>query len=173
MTERPALQARYREALQRRLAAAPEAVQRLLAHKLAPAAAPAQPTPPAPAAPAARRAAPPPSPLARLNEQIAQATGQRPGVRGDLRSAQAFRETWARICAEDEVQQAVQRGPEQAGPLNSHMLVLRTLSLLSELSPDYLRRFMVQADTLLWLDEASAQLKPGAAARAKKARQKK
>ena len=106
------------------------------------------------------------APLAQLNQTLAAATQAAP----DLKSALRFQETWSRICAEDDVTEAVQRGPENAGPLNSHMLVLRTLSLLSELSPDYLHRFMVHTDTLLWLDEASARPKPAAAAKARKAR---
>ena len=176
MAERPSLDAHYREALQRRLQAAPEAVQRLLADRLAaPSHGDAQDAgdaPPPPARRSAGRAPAPGSPLARLNEHIAQASGQPRAGRGDLRSAQAFRETWARICAEDEVVQAVQRGPENPGPLNSHMLVLRTLRLMSELSPDYLRRFMAHTETLLWLDEASARLKPAVPAKARKARPK-
>ncbi|HSX94516.1 MAG TPA: DUF2894 domain-containing protein [Hydrogenophaga sp.] len=110
--------------------------------------------------------------LAQLNRHIATVTGQRPDARTELRSAQAFRETWERLHAEDEVQQALERGPENPGPLNPHRLVLRTLGLLSELSPDYLRRFMAHADALLWLDEASARLKPAPAAKARKARPK-
>ncbi len=104
--------------------------------------------------------------LAQLNRHIATVTGQRPDARTELRSAQAFRETWERLHAEDEVQQALERGPENPGPLNPHRLVLRTLGLLSELSPDYLRRFMAHAEALLWLEAASAPLKPaGRAAR--------
>ncbi len=177
MTE-DAVRTHYRETLLRRLQAAPEAVQRVLRERL--------PPPPSDAdgenggmaasvePPRRRRstAAKARTPLAELNEHIAAITGQPLAARAELRSAHAFRETWSRIRAEDEVAQAVQRGPENAGPLNSHMLVLRTLGLLSELSPDYLRRFMAHADTLLWLDEAAARLKP-APAKARAVRQKK
>lgn len=113
--------------------------------------------------------APPRSPLAELNAHIAQASqaaraqgAANPGPWPELRSAQRFRETWGRIVAENEVEQASHRAPENAGPLNSHMLVLRTLGLMRELSPDYLRRFLSHADTLLWLEQAFAQLKPPA-----------
>jgi Protein of unknown function (DUF2894) len=143
------VQAHFEAALSRRLQAAPEAVQRVLQARLQqawPDAAPATP----PARPAAVRAL---SPLAQLNRDIA-ATAP-PGR--ELRSAQAFRDTWSRICAEDEVTQAVEQGPENAGPLNSHRLVLRTLGLMRDLSPDYLRRFLSHADTLLWLDQAQSQ----------------
>ena len=162
-----AVRAHYREALAHRLQAAPPAVRRLLQAKLQQLDGAGGETAPAQAVPtvAPRRRAPvaprkPLSPLAQLNQHIA-AGVQPPGaVRPELRSAQAFRETWSRICAENDVHHAVQRAPENAGPLNSHMLVLRTLGLMRGLSPDYLRRFMAHTDTLLWLDQASARLKP-------------
>jgi len=110
--------------------------------------------------------------LAQLNRHIATVTGQAQATRGELRSAQAFRESWERLHAADAVHEALQRGPENPGPLNPHELMLRTLRLLSELSPDYLRRFMAHADALLWLDEASALLKAAPAGKAKKARPK-
>jgi hypothetical protein len=161
-----AVQAHYVAALARRLEAAPEAVQRVLRAKLPEAVridAEAQGAA-APAVPPRRaRAAPPKplTPLGQLNQHIASAT-QAPGAtvgRPELRSARAFRETWSRLCAEQDVVQAEQRGPENAGPLNSHMLVLRTLGLMRELSPDYLRHFMSHVDTLLWLDQAGGQLR--------------
>lgn len=87
----------------------------------------------------------------------------------DLKSAVRFRETWARISAETAVDQAAHRAPENAGPLNAHNLVLRTLGLMRELSPDYLRRFMSHAESLMWLDQAMGQLKqPAGKARAVK-----
>ncbi len=43
--------------------------------------------------------------------------------------------------------------PENAGPLNSHHLVHRSLLLMRDLSPEYLNRFMTYVDTLLWVDQ--------------------
>jgi hypothetical protein len=40
----------------------------------------------------------------------------------ELKSVPRFREAWSRICAEDQVDQAVGRGPENASPLNSHSM---------------------------------------------------
>jgi hypothetical protein len=119
-----------------------------------------------------------PSPLAALNAHIAQASqaaagGQRPSANQwpELRSAQRFRETWERMGAEAAVVQATHRAPENAGPLNSHMLVLRTLGLMRELSPHYLRRFLSHTETLLWLEQAQGQFK-SAQSSAKSGRQK-
>ena len=159
----------YAQALRRRRQAAPEAVQRVLQGRLQRAMA----EPPEAAAPAAPVAASKKtaSALAQLNQTLAAAAQASP----DLKSAVRFRETWSRICAEDDVTEAVERGPENPGPLNSHMLVLRTLGLMRDLSPDYLRRFMTHADTLLWLEqaqgrpkEAAGKTKPAKAGRVKR-----
>jgi hypothetical protein len=112
----------------------------------------------------------PDTPLTRLNCHIEAATrNAAPGnaegalsgtghARPELKSVHRFREAWSRICAEDELDRAIGRGPENAGPLNSHMLMLRSLTLMRDLSPDYLRRFLSQADSLLWLDQARRNL---------------
>lgn len=91
----------------------------------------------------------------------------------EMASVRRFRETWSRIAAEDQVDQAVGRGPVNAGPLNSHMLVLRSLALMRKLSPDYLRRFLSHVDTLLWLDQANQKYTPVKAKPARRSRQKK
>jgi hypothetical protein len=77
---------------------------------------------------------------------------------GEMASVQRFRQTWSRLAAEEEVSKASQRGPDQAGPLNSHRLVLRSLELLRDLSPHYLQRFLSQVQTLQWLESASEGL---------------
>lgn len=117
------------------------------------------------------------SPLAALNTHIAQASQlarqQLPTTTGQadttpwptLRSAQRFHETWSRISAETEVTKAEKRAPDNAGPLNSHKLVLHSLSLMRKLSPDYLRGFLAQAETLLWLDQAHALPRQATAAK--------
>jgi hypothetical protein len=79
------------------------------------------------------------------------------GARPELKGLRRFRRTWSRISAENQVRRAVDRRPDNAGPLNSHMLVLRSLELMQELSPDYLQRFLSRLDALLWLEQAEAQ----------------
>jgi hypothetical protein len=66
------------------------------------------------------------------------------------------------------VARAAARAPDNAGPLNSHRLVLRSLALMQAASPHYLRRFLSQVDTLLWLEWAS----PLASTEAKPARRR-
>ena len=166
----------YLQTLAARLPGQPEAVQRVLAQRLqcavtayAERARPARVPPPA--------AAPLESPLAQLNRELqARAQADADGVpvdssASDLRSVREFGEVWSRISAERQVAQALDRGPENAGPLNPHKLMLRSLSLMRGLSPDYLRRFLAQMDALLWLEQAQARpqrapLRPGRAGRA-------
>lgn len=76
---------------------------------------------------------------------------------GELKSARRFGETWSKLQSENQVAQALQRSPENAGPFNPHMLMVRSLALMRDLSPDYLHRFMQHADTLLWLEQAGAR----------------
>lgn len=117
--------------------------------------------------------------LAALNTHLAQASREARDALGQiavpldaarwppLRSAQRFQETWALVSAETEVVQAGQRAPDNAGPLNSHRLVLHTLNAMRALSPDYLQAFLAQTETLLWLEQAQGLPKPVAVARSK------
>lgn len=81
----------------------------------------------------------------------------------ELKSVARFRETWALISAEAEVDLAAFRAPSNAGPLNAHRLVLQALGQMRDLSPDYLRHCLSQVDTLMWLDQAYSALKHPAA----------
>lgn len=104
----------------------------------------------------------PEPPLAALNRYIREVLRESAGgraARDELPGVQKFRESWSRIRAEEDVAQAISRAPENAGPLNSHRLVLQTLTLMRELSPAYLRRFLSHADTLLWLEQARGTLR--------------
>lgn len=80
------------------------------------------------------------------------------GSPSDMKSVRRFAATWSKIATERQLSAALTRGPGHAGPLNSHNLMLRTMSLMHALSPAYLRRFMAQADALVWLDQMNQQL---------------
>jgi hypothetical protein len=86
-------------------------------------------------------------------------------VHTELKSLRHFGDRWSQLSADRAVTQALATGPANAGPLNSHSLVLQSLAVLRDSSPDYLRRFMAYADALLWLDQANrcgAPSKPSA-----------
>lgn len=133
-------------------------------------------TPPVPATP--RPTSPPRhAALASLNEHLRQRRArdaQEAALAGEaidpteLTSLRRFRASWSRIAAEDQVTQAMARTPDNAGPLNSHALVLRSLALMRELSPDYLQRFLAQLDALWWLEDLGQR--PVAAKPVKRAR---
>lgn len=80
--------------------------------------------------------------------------------RAELKSIRYFRNTWSKLSVDKQVALAIDQAPENAGPLNSHMLVLRSLALMRDTSPDYLNRFMSYVDTLLCLDHADKKNRP-------------
>ena len=70
----------------------------------------------------------------------------------ELKTVRESRATWARMSVDKELALAMKQAPKNAGPINSHMLVLRSLAMMQEISPDYLSRFVSYVDTLLFLD---------------------
>jgi hypothetical protein len=83
--------------------------------------------------------------------------GTHTGTRSELKTLRKFRNTWSKLSADKQVTQALEQAPANAGPINSHMLVLRSLALMRDISPDYLNRFMSYADTLLCLDQGEKE----------------
>lgn len=159
-----------------RLQTQPGAVQRILAGRLrealaraAASATEAEPTPTA--TPISVPATP--SPLAELHRHILAVSGGGPaptaataaarstssagptGLPPELKSLDRFRGTWAKVAADAQVDKALARAPDNAGPLNSHLLVLRSLAALRELSPEHLHGVLAQLDALLWLEQAT------------------
>jgi Protein of unknown function (DUF2894) len=97
-------------------------------------------------------------PLAELTAHLAQhASSERmdPATH-ELKVLPFFRSTWSKLSAERRLTQSLAKLPQNAGPLNSHNLVHQSLTLMRELSPDYLNRFVSYVDALLWLDQANA-----------------
>jgi hypothetical protein len=74
-----------------------------------------------------------------------------------MKSVRAFQQTWSRIRTQDRLDAALRAGPENAGPLNSHMLVLRSLERMRAISPAYVQRFVSHVDALLSLDRLGAR----------------
>jgi hypothetical protein len=71
-----------------------------------------------------------------------------------------FRQQLRKISVHKQVSQAIAQAPNNAGPINSHMLVLRSLGLMRDISGDYLNRFMAHLETLLCLEEAEKNRLP-------------
>lgn len=86
----------------------------------------------------------------------------------ELKAVHYFRETWTQLSIDRLLSQSLARAPAHAGPLNSHLLILRALTVMRDTAPAYLSSFMAYAEALLWLDQAGGL--PGkAAGRATKA----
>ena len=73
----------------------------------------------------------------------------------ELKTLAYFRSTWSKLSAEQRLTHSLEKVPDNAGPLNSHHLVHRALTLMQDLSPGCLHRFMSYVDALLWLDQVN------------------
>ncbi|CAB3778554.1 hypothetical protein LMG28614_00648 [Paraburkholderia ultramafica] len=71
----------------------------------------------------------------------------------ELPALDYFREVWSKVRAEKQLRQSLAQVPGNAGPLNSSSLVHRSLSLMRELSPGYLKQFLSYVDTLAWMEQ--------------------
>jgi hypothetical protein len=78
----------------------------------------------------------------------------------ELKSSRLFKESQDKLNAEKLIRQAIQQGPDNPGPINPHMLAIRSLSTMQSLSPQYLKRFLSYIDTVFWLEHANEALKP-------------
>jgi hypothetical protein len=84
----------------------------------------------------------------------------------EARTLQFFKRTWSRLSADQRLAQSRATLPDNAGPLNSHHLVHRSLALMRELSPEYLEHFVAYVDALQWIEQANeVALAAGAAPR--------
>ena len=72
----------------------------------------------------------------------------------ELKSIAIFRNEWSKLSTEQQLTQTLAQAPENAGPMNSQHLVLRSLERMRDIAPDYLQGFMSYIDTLIWLDHA-------------------
>ena len=154
----------YLEALARRIATQPEAVRRKLAERFNAMARDFATTVADPIAEAPKECAV--SPLSELltyinqrayeqGETLFSAVNTDARRTPELRSIACFQETWSRLSTEQQLAETLACAPENAGPLNSQHLVLRSLQLMREIAPDYLQGFMSYIDTLVWLEQTS------------------
>lgn len=167
----------YLDALARRAPDLSEAVREAVLQRLGAALA-AFPRRPAPGVGAGGLpASPEPGPLAGLVQQLDRlwaATGEGPAAGSDgtaahtaapteLKALRLHRSGWTRLRTGQQLSRSLAKVPDNPGPLNSHLLVLRALQQLQQLSPDYLQSFMAYAEALLWVDQANSAAPPSAA----------
>ncbi|WP_371322466.1 DUF2894 domain-containing protein [Dechloromonas sp. ZY10] len=82
----------------------------------------------------------------------------------ELKAVAYFRDAWSRLSTEQQLTQTLAQAPENAGPMNSQHLVLRSLQVMREVAPDYLQGFMSYIDTLIWLEQVDPTRIPAKAA---------
>ncbi len=82
------------------------------------------------------------------------------GADPELKTLDYFRETWSTVSTERQLRQALEQVPRNAGPLNSSSLVHRSLLLMQELSPAYLRQFLSYVDALSWMEQMNGNAAP-------------
>ncbi len=168
--ERDPVRFAYLDALARRAAAQPEAIRRLVEAKFGAAASELATHPATPPTEIPEKTT---SPLAELLAYISQHTNAPPEATRsatattsvdqdlartrtgpELKSVAWFHDTWSRLSTEQQLTQTLAQAPENAGPMNSQHLVLRSLQVMRDIAPDYLQGFMSYIDTLIWLEHA-------------------
>lgn len=90
-------------------------------------------------------------PLADLS--MAEVPAQASSAPTALPELEQFRDLWTSIRSEIQMRQSMEQAPEDAGPLNSIVLVHRSLLRMRELSPAYLQHFLGYLDNLSGLQQ--------------------
>lgn len=164
-----AIQAQLIAAMERRAAALDGESRRALEARLAELRAAS------PEAPNATGAPSPAGPLRELLDHLADGASADRAAYPDVPALADFRQLWATLRAESQLQQSVAHVSTDAGPLNSTALASRAIALMRELSPAYLRSFLAYVDELSWLENlgsVAAATTAGAPATRKRARRK-
>jgi hypothetical protein len=77
----------------------------------------------------------------------------------ELKSFNSFKQFKEKYDTDKLVEQMITLRPENLGPLNPHMLLIRSLESLRELSPQYLSRFVTYIDAILRLEDTTSAAK--------------
>jgi hypothetical protein len=70
-----------------------------------------------------------------------------------LKASQTMRVHQQRRAAEKRIELAIAEGPESPGPLNPQMLAIKALTIMRDISPQYLNRYVSYLDTLFWVEQ--------------------
>jgi len=84
----------------------------------------------------------------------------------ELRSMKYFRESMKYYNVDKTISRAISEEPQNPGPLNPHMIAVRGLATMHDLSPHYTRRFAAYLETLLWLEKNMNKLNGASAKKA-------
>lgn len=87
-----------------------------------------------------------PSPLRALTRSMC--AGDDAARYPELPALDTFRRLWSAVRIGSQVRRSLAKTSDDAGPLNSARLVHRSLTLMRQVSPDYLQHFLAYVDTL-------------------------
>jgi hypothetical protein len=90
--------------------------------------------------------------------EVVQSAQSAQSAPAELKALRYFRDDWSKLSTEQVVTQSLASAPENAGPLNSHMLVLKAIEVMRGIAPAYLSNFITYIDSLLWLEQAVAAM---------------
>ncbi|NID16363.1 DUF2894 domain-containing protein [Luteibacter yeojuensis] len=93
-----------------------------------------------------------PGPLGELVDLLDGGEAGRSSSYPELPALGEFQKIWSRIRTESQLRQSLEQTTENAGPLNSSALVHRSMALMRDVSPGYLRHFLSYIDDLSWME---------------------
>jgi hypothetical protein len=94
-------------------------------------------------------------PLGELADLLNGRAGGESPTYPELPSVGEFQKIWSHVRTESQLRQSLEQTPENAGPLNSSALVHRSMALMRDVSPGYLRHFLSYIDDLSWMERLS------------------
>ena len=74
------------------------------------------------------------------------------GEREQLRALSMLQHAQWRRDVQASITLAMDTSPEEPGPLNSHMLVMKAFNTLDENAPEYLQHWVSYLNDLIWLE---------------------
>ncbi|KRG44544.1 hypothetical protein ARC78_05190 [Stenotrophomonas pictorum JCM 9942] len=81
------------------------------------------------------------------------ATAAATTAREPLAVLDEFQQLWGRIRIDSLLRQSQEAISEDAGPLHSSVLLHRAMTLMRDISPEYLQHFLAYSDALSWLEQ--------------------
>lgn len=74
----------------------------------------------------------------------------------ELKAVTYYKDEWSKLRVDQQLAQSLAKVPDNAGPFNAHLLAVRSLQLMSDIAPAYLKDFMSYLDALIWLEQADS-----------------
>lgn len=86
-------------------------------------------------------------------QQLASTTPTSTGSATTLKSSLAYQQLQEKQRIDQFIDKALQQTPENPGPLNPEVMVIKMIKQLYQLSPEYVGRYISYFETLRWLEK--------------------